>query len=189
MMDIPWGSDIAFRFITNVGLVTSNGPHGHNLMACEWTHHLSYKPALVGIAVHPRHATYENIKSSGEFGICLASVHQQALASLAGRDSGKVFDKMKIAGEMGFKFSPAKKINVLLVEESSVQLECILKQEFPLGDHILFVGEVLDAALNASVKPMAYHQGKYWDMQTPLEKPSSELREKVKLLFEKHRKQ
>ncbi len=26
------------KFVTNVGLVTSNGPHGQNIMACEWTH-------------------------------------------------------------------------------------------------------------------------------------------------------
>ncbi len=29
-MDIPWGSEAAKKFITNVGLITSNGPFGHN---------------------------------------------------------------------------------------------------------------------------------------------------------------
>src|ERR1051325_1484955 len=119
-MDIPWGSDIAFRFITNVGLVTTNGPYGHNIMACEWTHHLSYKPALVGVSLHPRHASFDNIKTTKEFGICIASTHQTILSSLAGRESGKIFNKIKIAEELGFTFSPAKKINTLLVEGEKV---------------------------------------------------------------------
>src|ERR1051326_7088493 len=128
-MDIPWGSDIAFRFITNVGLVTTNGINGHNIMACEWTHHLSYKPALVSVSLHARHASFDNIKATKEFGVCVASIHQTVLSSLAGRDSGKRFDKIKIAEELGFKFSPAKKINTMLVEGASVQLECKLHHE------------------------------------------------------------
>lgn len=187
-MDIPWGSDIANRFITNVGLVTTKGIHGHNIMACEWTHHLSYKPALVGIALHPRHATYEHIKASKEFGLCLTSTRQSVLSSLAGKDSGKAIDKIKIAEELGFMFSPAKKINVVLVKGSSVQLECKLYQEIQLGDHTLFIGEVIEGNYDPEEKPLAYHTGKYWDMTTPLEKPTAEMREKIKVLFEKYKK-
>ena len=187
-MDIPWGSDIANRFITNVGLVTSNGINGHNIMACEWTHHLSYKPALVGISLHPRHASYENIKSTNEFGINITSVHQSILSSIAGKDSGKKVDKIKIAQELGFMFSPAKKIQVLMVEGAAVQLECKLYQEISLGDHTLFVGEVIEGSFIFEEKPLAYHTGKYWDMTSTLEKPSNEVREKIKLLFEKYKK-
>ena len=187
-MDIPWGSDIANRFITNVGLVTSNGIHGHNIMACEWTHHLSYKPALVGISVHPRHATYENIKSTKEFGVCIASVQQSVLSSLAGKESGKTTDKIKIAEALGFKFFHAKKIHALLVESASAHFECKLQHEISLGDHVLFVGEVIEASFSAEAKPLAYHQGKYWDMTSTLEKPSNEVRGKVKMLFEMHKK-
>jgi flavin reductase (DIM6/NTAB) family NADH-FMN oxidoreductase RutF len=158
-------------------------------MACEWTHHLSYNPALVGVSLHPRHASYDNIKATKEFGIGITSLHQNVLSSLAGRDSGKKFDKIKIAEELGFKFSPAKYINVLMTENSSVNFECKLFQEIPLGDHTLFVGEVLEVTLNTEEKPLAYHHGKYWDMTSTLEKPTQELREKVKSLFEKYKKQ
>lgn len=187
-MDIPWGSDIANRFITNVGLVTTNGIHGHNIMACEWTHHLSYNPALVGIALHPRHASHEHIKANKEFGLCLTSTRQSVLSSLAGKDSGKKINKIKIAEELGFTFSPAKKINTLLVDGTAVQLECKLHQEIQLGDHTLFVGEAIAGVFNPEEKPLAYHNGKYWNMTTTLEKPSAELREKIKMLFEKYKK-
>ena len=188
-MDIPWGSDIAHRFITNVGLVTTHGAiHGHNIMACEWTHHLSYKPALVGISLHPRHASFDNIKASKEFGINLTSIHQSVLSSVAGKESGKIFNKIKVAEELGFKFYPAKNIGTMMVQGASVNLECKLFQEIPLGDHTLFVGEVLEGSLNPEEKPLSYHSGKYWEMTSTLEKSNPELREKIKMLFEKHKK-
>ena len=187
-MDIPWGSDIANRFITNVGLVTTHGVHGHNIMACEWTHHLSYKPALIGISLHPRHASFANIKETKEFGISITSTQQSVLASVAGRESGKIFNKIKVAEELGFKFYPAKTIGALMVQDAAVNLECKLFQEIALGDHTLFVGEVIEGSLTAEEKPLAYHYGKYWDMTTTLEKPVPEMREKIKNLFEKYKK-
>ena len=185
-MDILWGSDIAHCFITNVGLVTTHGIHGHNIMACEWTFHLSYKPGLIGIGVNPRHATHLHIKDSKEFGVCIASVQQARLASIAGRESGRRHDKIKIAEALGFTFYPAKNINVLLVDGASANIECKLFREVELGDHTLFVGEVLDATVNPGTKPLAYHNGNYWDLTSSLEKPAPEMREKIKALFEQY---
>lgn len=50
------------KFITNVGLITSNGHFGTDVMACEWTHHISYRPGLIAVCIHPDKATHENIK-------------------------------------------------------------------------------------------------------------------------------
>ena len=185
-MNIPWGSDIANRFITNVGLVTTNGIHGHNIMACEWTYHLSYGPGLIGVSVNQRHATHTQIKETKEFGVCIASTSQSVLSSIAGKGSGKIFDKIKVARELGFKFSPAKNINVMMPEGAAVNLECKLFNEISLGDHTLFVGEVIEGSVNPEEKPLAYHSGRYWDMVDALEKPSAELREKMKALIEQH---
>ena len=185
-MEIHWGSDIANRFITNVGLVTSNGVHGHNIMACEWTFQISYKPGLVGIGINPRHATHDNIKDTKEFGVCIASAHQSWLSAIAGKETGKRYDKIKVAEAMGFKFYPAKTIDVLLTEGASANLECKLFREISLGDHTIFIGEVLEGSVTADVKPLAYHSGKYWEMVSPLDKPSGEIREKIKELFAQH---
>ena len=187
-MKIPWGSEIANRFITNVGLITTYGDHGHNIMACEWTHHLSYDPALVGIALHPRHATHAHIKASKEFGICIASIHQSELSSIAGKGSGKIYNKINIAKELGYDFVSSKKINALMVAGASANLECILHQEIHLGDHTLFVGEVIEGSFTAETKPLGYHAGKYWEMSSSLVKPSEIQRGKINLLFEKYKK-
>lgn len=187
-MNIPWGSDISNRFITHVGLVTTNGAYGHNIMACEWTYHLSYRPALIGISVNQRHATHAHIKTNGEFGVCIASTRQATLTNIAGKESGKIYDKIKVAETMGFKFSPAKNINVIMPDGAAVNLECKLFNEITLGDHTLFVGEVINGSVNLEEKPLAYHWGRYWEMVSTLEKPSDEVREKIKTLIEQHPK-
>ncbi len=64
-MDLPWGEERTKQFVTNVGIITSNGPYGHDVMACEWTHHISYSPGLIAVCISPMDTTHENIKNEG----------------------------------------------------------------------------------------------------------------------------
>src|SRR3989338_2700836 len=109
-MDLAWGSDEAKKFVTNIGLITSNGPHGQNIMTAEWTHHISYSPGLIAINVHSYDATYDNIMKSKEFGVNLCGIDQSVASSVAGGSSGKEVDKIKILQDLGIEFYKAKKI-------------------------------------------------------------------------------
>jgi flavin reductase (DIM6/NTAB) family NADH-FMN oxidoreductase RutF len=77
-----------------VGLITSHGPNGPNVMAAEWTHHISYSPSLIAVNIRSRDTTAENIIDSKEFGANLAVEDQNILCSLAGRYPGKHLDKI-----------------------------------------------------------------------------------------------
>jgi len=79
IMDIPWGSDESKKFATNVGLITSNGPHGHNVMAAEWTHHVSYSPGMIMVNVGFDKATEANIMKTKEFGVSLGMPYARHL--------------------------------------------------------------------------------------------------------------
>src|SRR3989338_8642094 len=111
-MDIQWGSEGAHKFTTNVGLITSNGPHGNNIMAAEWTHQVSYSPGLIMVNVGFDKATEENIKRSKEFGISLAAADQSIVSSVAGGSSGKEVDKIAVLKDLGVEFYKAEKIDV-----------------------------------------------------------------------------
>ncbi len=187
-MDLPWGDEKTILFITNVGLVTTYGPHGHNIMACEWTHHVSYSPGLIAVCIGPNKATYDNIKTSKEFGVSLTATDQNILASIAGGSSGKSINKIKVLEELGFKFYKANKINTLMVEDAVLNIECKLFKEIPLGDHTMFVGEVLEAKLNKEKEPLAYHKGNYWKIGEIIPKPPQEYLDKIKKLLEKYKK-
>jgi hypothetical protein len=102
IMDLPWGDPRSNKFATSIGLITSNGPRDHDILACEWTHHLSYRPGLIAVSLGPTKATVENIRSSREFGINLCATDQTIAASVAGGYSGRDYDKINALKDLDF---------------------------------------------------------------------------------------
>ena len=186
-MDLPHGDDRTKKFVSCVGLITSNGPYGDNIMACEWIHQVSYSPGIMMISVKTSRASYENIKQSKEFGISIASTEQNTLSSLSGGSYAKVIDKINALKELGYKFYKAKKINVLMVEDSALNIECKLMKEVVLGDYVLFLGEIIETKLGEK-EPLAYHGGKYWKLENTIPKPEPEKLANLSKVLEKYRK-
>jgi len=186
-MVLDYGSAGARKFITNVGLITSNGPFGHNIMAAEWTHHISYQPGLVSIHIHAEDATASNIRKSKEFGVNLAAIDQNIVSSVSGGSSGKEIDKVAVLKELGVEFCKAKKINCLMVKGAALNAECKLVKQINLGDHIMFVGRVVEATATEE-QALSYHEGKYFRVGEQIMKPSEEERERIKKIIEEHRK-
>ncbi len=187
-MDLPWGDERSVQFITNVGLITSDGPHGPNIMSAEWTHHISYSPGLIAVCIRKKSATYDNISKTKEFGINIASTEQNVLASISGNYKGKEVRKINALTELGFAFYPGKKIKTFMVKDAVSNFECTLFQKIELGDHIMFVGEVVEAVLNNSKEPLAYHKCKYWKIGENIHKPSEKEKERITKIVEKNKK-
>lgn len=187
-MDLPWGDEITKQFVTNIGLITSNGHYGHNIMAAEWTHHVSYKPGLIAICINPNDATHKNIEKTKEFGVNLCAYDQNVMSNVAGGNSGKSVNKIEALKELGFKFFKAKKINVLMVEGATVQLECRLVKKIKLGDHTTFVGEVVETYPVSDKTPLVYYNQGYYETGDNISKPPQEEIERIRNIIENHKK-
>ena len=74
-----------------------------------------------------------------------------------------------------------------MVKGASLNVECNLFQEVTCGDHIMFIGEAVDAIHNPEKQSLIYHGGKYWSLEQ-LIKPNEEEREKIRWILEKYRK-
>lgn len=187
-MDLKYGTPAREPFVTNVGLITSNGKHGHDIMAAEWTFQVSYDPGLIAVSIGAGKATHENIEETGYFGVCIASEEQTAISSIAGGSSGKKVNKIAALNDMGFTFSKAKNFDLLLVDESALILECKLTKQEVLGDHTMFIGEIVSLLHDNDKKPLIYHGGKYCSVGEQLPKPTDEERSNMKTFVEKHAK-
>lgn len=187
-MDLSYGEERTKKFVTNIGLVTSNGPFGHNIMACEWTHQVSYSPGLIAVCIHFDDATNENISKSKEFGINLCASDQNVLSSIAGGSSGKSVNKIEALKELGFKFFKAKKIDAFMVEGAAMSAECRLFRELKLGDHTTFIGEIVELHPASGKEPLVYHSQKYWALGQSIPKPPQQELERIKSVVEKHKK-
>lgn len=173
------------QFVTNVGLITTNGPHGHNVMACEWTHQLSYDPPLIAVCIRPGKTTFENIQSSKEFGVNIAAFDQNIVASIAGNHHGKTVDKIAVLEELGVIFYPAAAIDALMIENAGLNAECKLVKFIEIGDHPLFIGEIQNVK-QIGKEPLIYHQGKYFRLGDRIHKPDQPKLDQIAELVKKY---
>ena len=158
-MEMKYGGAESKQFVTNLGLITSSGKWGHNIMTAEWVHHISYDPAMVVVNIDAcgRHCGKHN--RVGQFGISLASEDQGELIKVAGNSTGKEVDKIAVLRELGFGFYKAKMIDVNMVDGAVLNLECKLIKHEKMGDHIMFVGEVLKADAHTDKNPVIFKSG------------------------------
>lgn len=187
-MDLEWNDAKAGQYISNVGLITSNGPNGQNVMSAEWTHYLSYAPALMSVCIKPDHASHANIKESKEFGISLAASDQAMFASVCGGNTGAKVDKIKVLEELGFGFYDAETIGCLMVKGTTMNAEMKVVKEVEFGDHTMFVGEVQKITGDENASSLIYHKGKFWKVGDPMEGPPQEKRDEIAALYEKYTK-
>ena len=187
-MDLTWGSIPSKKFVTNVGLITSNGHWGNNVMSAEWTHHISYEPGLIAVNIHLSDATAENIMKSKEFGVNIAAESQNVVCSIAGGYTGKEVNKIEVLKELGIEFYKARKIDVLMVKDATMNAECKIVEQMELGDHIMFVGKAIEITTDENTRPILYHSGKYYKVGDNVSKSHQEVLDKIKQLVEKYRK-
>ncbi len=125
------------------GLITSADENGKpNVLTLGEIFNISIrKPLIMGVAIRP--ATYSNglIRKTGEFVINLTTADivekVDRCGSVSGRDG---FDKF---AAFGLTPMPATHVRPPLIQECPVNLECKLLSVQTVGDHDLFLGEVV----------------------------------------------
>jgi flavin reductase (DIM6/NTAB) family NADH-FMN oxidoreductase RutF len=121
-------------------LVTSSYRGRNNVIPVAYAMVLSIVPPMIGIALHPSRFSYDMIKKTEEFAINIPTRellhHVQYLGSLTGAD----FDKLELTSLPNFR---ARKLDTILLEGCVGWIECSLNDTIEIGDHFLFVGQVV----------------------------------------------
>jgi flavin reductase (DIM6/NTAB) family NADH-FMN oxidoreductase RutF len=187
MVDLKWEDPRASKFVTSVGLITTRGATGDNIMSSEWTHHISYSPGFIAVCINKTNpATAKNIEESEEFTVNLASVEQSVIASISGNDHGNEVDKIALLKEIGFKFSPAKKVKTLVLEGSSLVAECKLMETIDVGgSHTIFIGEIVEIYPENKHESLVYYKRKFWHADKQIAKPDQEVLGQLKQRFKR----
>lgn len=143
-VEIP--KDKATRLINPGGviLVSSCYKDKANIITLAWHTPISKDPPLVGMAIAKSHLSYELIKESEEFVINIPDFSLLPQAIKCGSVSGEKVDKFKESG-----LSPEKAqrlIKTPRIQECIGHLECYLRDIKDIGDHGLFIGEIIFAS-------------------------------------------
>ncbi len=130
-----------------VTLLTSRYRDRINVMAAAWVAPISYQPPFVGVAISPARLTHDLIRRSGVFALNIPGRPLAEQTDRAGTISGHDLEDKLV--ELGLTPTDAQEIDVPLIEECLAHLECAVVDALDLGDHTLFVAEVVAAQAEA----------------------------------------
>lgn len=130
-------------------LVTCNDENGKtNIITIAWHTTISKKPPLYGISIAPGRYSYDLIKKSKEFVINFSSFEIVEKIHFCGTHSGRKTDKIN---DTNLTLIDSEKIKTPSIGECYAHFECKLKDSIELGDHCLFIGEVVNARVDEIV--------------------------------------
>ncbi|MDW7982038.1 MAG: flavin reductase family protein [Thermomicrobium sp.] len=152
-----------------VVLVTSHYRGQPNVMTAAWVTPISLDPPRLGLAIHPSRLTHEFLSRGEYFALNVLTVEHLDAIHLCGMLSGRDADKFARS-----RLHPvdAVEIDVPVIDEAIGHVECGVIARLSLGDHDLFVGEVLAVAAEREVfgdrwleleeAPLVHHLGAEW---------------------------
>ena len=147
MSKISWKPGTMIYPVPAVMVSCGNEKTGFNIITIAWTGTICTNPAMCYISIRPERHSYNIIKETGDFVINLTTRKLAFATDWCGVKSGKDFDKFK---EMKLTRGNAQKVSSPIIQESPINIECMVKEIKPLGSHDMFIAEVV--AINADEK-------------------------------------
>jgi flavin reductase (DIM6/NTAB) family NADH-FMN oxidoreductase RutF len=149
-----------------------------NIIPLSWVGIVEYRPHLVNIVIGKGKYSASVIEKTGEFGICIATVGMMKQVDMCGYSHGDKVDKFKLTNLTKFH---AEKIDVSLIKECPVCMECVVEKKVPFETHEMFIGKVLQTHIgNDFIKDdeepdinkmniLCYANDQYWALGKKLE--------------------
>lgn len=136
--------------LTPVVLVTCQDEEARpNIITLGWVGVANSDPPMISIAIRRERHSHSIIKKTGEFVANLPTTAILKEMDFCGVASGSKVDKFSTTKLTPM---PAEKLKAPLIKECPVNLECRVRQVFPLGSHDLFLGEVVAAHMDTEIQ-------------------------------------
>ncbi|PHU41581.1 flavin reductase [Pseudobutyrivibrio ruminis] len=158
-------------------LVTCRSKSGEdNVFTVAWTGTVCTNPPMAYISVRPSRYSYNMIKETGEFVINLTTEEMAKATDYCGVTSGRDVDKFQ---RCGLHKEEADEVNVPMLVESPVNIECRVREAHEYGSHTMFVADVIcvhadEKYMNESGRfeleksnPLSYSHGTYFGLTSP----------------------
>lgn len=118
-------------------------------MIAGWNMRCSSNPPLFAISLSKSGYTHNLIIVSKEFAIAVPNKDLEDEVEFFGSTHGDKIDKFK---ESKIETQPAEFIKSPLIKNATINFECKLKKKVDSGDHIIFIGEILNSYINEEKK-------------------------------------
>ncbi|MCI5504697.1 MAG: flavin reductase family protein [Anaerobutyricum sp.] len=159
-------------------LVTVRDKEGRdNMITIAWAGTACTNPPMLYISVRPERYSYKALRETGEFVVNLTTKDMAKAVDYCGVRSGKDVDKFK---QTGLQKGEASKVNVSVIEDSPVNIECKVRELLELGSHHMFLADVVHVTVDdrymdekgtfhlERANPIVYSHGTYFDIGNSL---------------------
>ncbi len=150
-------------FATGVTVVTTRGEeHAYGMTANAFSS-VSLDPPLILVCVINPSEGAEHIKRNGVFAVNILTVEQEPLSRyFSSRDRPKGQDAF---AEVPHRFAAS---GSPILEGSAAFLDCRLHTTHEAGDHLIYIGEVLELEVRDGHEPLLFHGGGYRLLAPPV---------------------
>ncbi len=139
------------HYATGVAIVTSRSGGTAFGMTINSFAALSLDPPLISWSIRKSSGKLDQFKAAGRFAINVLSMAQRELSTAFAKGGADMsFDDDWVDGETG---SP-------LLTDAIAQFDCITEQTYDAGDHVMFIGRVLQCACRDG-DPLIFLRGQY----------------------------
>lgn len=150
-----------------------------NIITVSWVGTICSNPPMVSISIRPDRYSYELIKKSGEFVINIPGKSLAFAADFCGVKSGRDVDKFS---HLKLNKEKANNVNVPLIKEAVISIECKVKDVIELGSHHMFIADVVGVDVEQefidenntlkldNAELICYNHGKYCVASNPIGK-------------------
>jgi flavin reductase (DIM6/NTAB) family NADH-FMN oxidoreductase RutF len=114
-----------------------------NGMTLNWATQVSFDPKLIGVGVEREALTHELITASGVFSLCLVDREDRAIVR---KFTKPVEVDLEARTLNGFPYLDGPVTGAPVLAQSVAYVECEVRQPVEIGNHTLFLGEVVNAA-------------------------------------------
>ena len=133
---------VTWKIPNALALIGSRAGDQRNAMTASWITQLSMEPVLIGVAVDNDAVTRRLIADGGSFTVNLWDANDTRVFvkfSKPAVDDGSTLNGRAVR---------TAKTGAPVFDDALAWVDCALRQQLDLGTHTLFVGEVVDAAIN-----------------------------------------
>lgn len=144
-----------------VVLISSSHNGSRGIMTINMIAGLSFNPPLIGVSLSNHSHTASVINESREFAINIISGDEIDLAKRIGASTGRKIDKF---AEFGIDTFEGKEIAGPLVKGAHTVLECMVSEIVDIGNHSLYIAEVVAYHEFEKAGPLYLYHGKYYSI-------------------------
>lgn len=136
------------RIVHGVYVIGVKGQARLNAFTATWVSQVSFEPPLVAIAVRRVGVSHPMIEESRVFVVNFLGSGQKPLAQHFLKPAHLGWDKLAgIPHRLGVTGAP-------ILEEAAAFVECRVQEIYPVGDHSIVVGQVVEAGASGEVDPL-----------------------------------